>query len=179
VATVPRKNPMITPLSKIKDATLDALRHPRDTTGKVVEQARGTVAIGRNVAEGVLGQVAGQVSSRVRGGRGGPAGPAEPERPAAPVTPVPSEAPAPHGDPVATTAAKKEPAKKTAPTPADVAKKTATKAPAKKTPAKKPGAKKPAAKKSAAKKAEPKPAAKASDKPMEPKPAEKAPEKKS
>ena len=149
---MPRKNPLITPLSKIKDATLDALRHPRDTTGKVVEQARGTVAIGRNVAEGVLGQVAGQVSSRVRGGRGGPTGPAEPERPAAPVTPVPSETPAPHGDPVATTAAKKAPAKKTVPTPADVAKKTGTKAPAKKTPAKKSAATKSAAKKSAAKK---------------------------
>jgi hypothetical protein len=153
---VPRRNPLTAPLGKIKDAAFGAVRHPRQTADKVVEQARGTVAIGRSVAEGVVGHVAGQVTSRVGSGRDGRSESPRP-MPAAPVTPVPSEPPAPHGDPVAKTAARKAPAKKTtakkapaartpaakAPanktsaTPAAVAKKTTEKAPAKKTPAKK------------------------------------------
>jgi hypothetical protein len=124
---VPRRNPLTAPLGKIKDAAFGAVRHPRQTADKVVEQARGTVAIGRSVAEGVVGHVAGQVTSRVGSGRDGRSESPRP-MPAAPVTPVPSEPPAPHGDPVAKTAARKAPAKKTtakkAPA-ADLARKTA------------------------------------------------------
>jgi hypothetical protein len=156
---VPRRNPLTAPLGKFKDAAFGAVRHPRQTADKVVEQARGTVAIGRSVAEGVVGHVAGQVTSRVGGGRDAQPESPRPARPtpAAPVTPVPSEPPAPHGDQVAKTAAKKAPArkaaakkapatkpttaktpaKKTSATPADVAKKTAEKAPATKTAARK------------------------------------------
>jgi hypothetical protein len=73
------------PLQKLQDAVVgtvkDAVRHPVGTAGKAVSQAKETVAVGRTVAEqvvgGVVGGVAGGVAARVgrvaRGAAGTPA----------------------------------------------------------------------------------------------------------
>ena len=68
------------PLQKLQDAVVGtvkgAVRHPVGTAGKAVSQAKETVAVGRTVAEqvvgGVVGGVAGGVAARVgRVARGG------------------------------------------------------------------------------------------------------------
>jgi hypothetical protein len=92
------KIPLTTPLGKIKDTALGALRNPLGTAGKVVDQARGTASLGKSVAGGVVGGVVGQVSSRV------PVPGRHQARAPRPDTlrPVPSPAPAKqHGDPLA------------------------------------------------------------------------------
>ncbi|MGZ6784540.1 MAG: hypothetical protein ACXVF1_17830, partial [Nocardioidaceae bacterium] len=70
-----RKNP----LDSFKDAAFDALKHPRDTAEKAVEQAKSTVARGRMVAghvgkktmSGAAGRASGLLSRGTRGqGRG-------------------------------------------------------------------------------------------------------------
>jgi hypothetical protein len=137
-AAVTPKNPL-TPLNKLKDTAVDAVLHPKGTAGKVVEQAKGTAALGRHVVGGVASQVVEQVTSRVRGGSPAPTarGPESTTSPrrstgettettettARPTTEPPSKA---HGDPIA-------PSGKSASedTPAT------TRAPAKKSPAKK------------------------------------------
>ena len=104
---MPRKNPLTAPLGKIKDTALDAIKDPKGTAEKVVDQARGTASLGRSLAGGVVGQVAGQVASRVPKRRGT----SQTSTPPAPtVRPVPSEEPRPHGDPLQP--ATKAPAKK-------------------------------------------------------------------
>jgi len=52
------------PLGKLKDTAIGALRHPVGTAGKVVGQAKGTAALGRTVAGGVVSGVAAQVATR-------------------------------------------------------------------------------------------------------------------
>ena len=143
VESVPRKNPLTAPLGKIKDTAIDAIKDPRGTAEKVVDQARGTVSLGRSLAGGVAGQVASRVP-----GRRGTSEPAK-DRATPTVKAVPSEEPRPHGDPLQpssatkkATPAKKTPAKKS---PAKAAP-AAAKAPAEKTPAKKTPAKRTPAK---------------------------------
>jgi hypothetical protein len=57
------------PLQKLQDAVVgtvkDAVRHPVGTAGKAVSQAKETVAVGRTVAEQVVGGVVGGVASGV------------------------------------------------------------------------------------------------------------------
>lgn len=155
-----RKNPLVKPLSKLKDTALGAISDPKGTADKVVEQAKGAASLGKMVAEGV----AGEVVARTRGRKASDAPRAE-TAPAQPATAPPTKK---QGDPLVPTAKSAEPSPAEPPldkadkpaakkaTPADVAKKAAKKAPAKKaankSPAKKTSAKT-AAKKTAAKKA--------------------------
>ena len=151
-----RKNP----LTKITDLAADALKNPRETAEKAVDQVKETSAVARSLATRAAARASDTASalahhtraSRHRGSsdptptsKASPATP--PATKAAPSTPQPaaprSAGPQPAaesrkiaGDPV------KPPAKRTAP-------KTSA---AKKSPTKKAGAKKPAAKKQAARK---------------------------
>ncbi len=163
-----RKNP----LGKLVDTAVDALKNPVGTAGKVVDQARGTASLGKLAAEqvtkaaastalGTVGAVAERagVTRRKSSGRTDEAA-SPPTSPAdlRPVPPVNEPAHPPVDEtgtrpgPVASTTARKAPAKKAdGSTPAKKA--PAKKAPAKKAPAKKAPAKKAPAKKAAAKKA--------------------------
>ncbi|MGZ4479281.1 MAG: hypothetical protein ACXVW2_11760 [Nocardioidaceae bacterium] len=172
-----RKNP----LDSFKDAAFDALKHPRDTAEKAVEQAKSTVARGRMVAghvgkktmSGAAGRASGLLSRGTRGqGRGarttGWVGAEQPATGEPRLRPVPdvneaghpptaaeaaaTAAPAPEA-PAKKAPAKKAPAKKAPAKKAAAKKAAAKKAPAKKAPAKKAPAKKAAAKKTTAKKA--------------------------
>ncbi|MGZ4490438.1 MAG: hypothetical protein ACXVEU_06610 [Nocardioidaceae bacterium] len=169
-----RKNP----LDSFKDAAFDALKHPRGTAEKAVEQAKSTVARGRMVAGHVgkntmsraAGRASGLLSRGTRGqGRGarttGWVGAEQPATGEPRLRPVPdvneaghpptaaeaaaTAAPAPEA-PAKKAAAKKAPAKKTAAKKAPAKKTAAKKAPTKKAPAKKAAAKKTTAKKAAA-----------------------------
>lgn len=169
---MPRKNP----LGRIKDTALETLKHPRGAAEKAVGQARGTVAIGRMVADQVTSKATGVVISRLPGRQA-----THPTTEASQPTPAP-EAKAPEVKAPAPRTAETPAPTKTAETsidaaadvtevevtPADVARSVAKKAPAKKAPGKKaatrkptpsntPGAKlpprKPAAKKAPSKKA--------------------------
>ncbi len=133
-----RKNPF----TLIKDAAVETLHDPRAAAAKALEQAKGTVAVGKVLAE--------QVVERARGGRRQPesAGPAptqpmsdvpratEPAPADASTTPTPTPEAPTRPAPTKQAAAKKVPATKPAAT------STAKKAPAKKAPAKKASAKK-------------------------------------
>jgi hypothetical protein len=83
------KNPLSSPINKLKDTALGALKDPKGAAGKAVEQAKGTAALGRMVAEGV----AGQVVSRARGRKSADAPHAE--SPQAHLHAVPEPAPEP------------------------------------------------------------------------------------
>lgn len=182
---VPRKFPLSTPLSKLKDTAFDAVKDPKGTSERLIGQARGAAGVGRQLAEGLASQVVGQVSARTRGRRAADAPrAASPTQTHAVPSPTPRQA---QGDPVvphpATSAPSAEPVPTTEArvtarkaTPADVAKKaparksaakksTATKAPARKTPATKAPAKKAAAKKASATKAPARKAAPTTDGP--------------
>ena len=112
---MPRKNP----LGKIKDTTLGTLRDPKGTAEKAVGQARGTVALGRMVADQVTRSASGAVISRLPGRKPAPPRTKAPEKapekaPAEAAPPRPSAA-----QPAAKQApAKQAPAKKAAATPA-------------------------------------------------------------
>lgn len=159
------------PLGKIKDLTVDTLKHPIDAAGKAAGQARGAASVGKHLAGQATSLTAGAVSKLLQGKK-------------LTITPAPEPAPRP-GPAARPAAAKSEPVNVTeelgldpAPvakpevtdatatpvegepvtaidaaadvehvdvTPADVAKKVARKAPARKPAAKKaPAAKKPA-----------------------------------
>ncbi|HEU5036338.1 MAG TPA: hypothetical protein VFT70_05000 [Nocardioides sp.] len=114
------------PLQKLQHTvvgTVKAITHPVGTAGKAVEQARGTVSLGRTVAGQVGKTAVGAVTSRL--GHGGPATPAKvqevvPESPASlrsvPETPVtqtpPAKKPAAKKAPAKNAPAKKAPPKK-------------------------------------------------------------------
>ena len=157
-----RKNP----LEKLKDVTLDALKDPRGTAEKAVEQAKGTAHVGRMVAEQVSRTAvskAGEVAARANRSRKPARTPSAAPRAESPtglrsVPPVneaghpPQAAAAPTASPAPAkkAPAKKAPAKKTTAKKAPAKKATAKKTTAKKTPAKKTTAKKTTAKKKAA-----------------------------
>lgn len=61
-----RKNPV----GKLAETALSTLKDPKSAAEKVVEQAKGTVALGKVVAD-TAGSVAGQVVQRATGRRGG------------------------------------------------------------------------------------------------------------
>lgn len=97
------------PLQKLQDAVVDtvkgAVADPVGTAGKAVQQARGTIALGRSVAGQVSKGAAGAVTSRLHGHRSGaPAAPAAgstaaPERPAAPAPTAPAAKATPKATP--------------------------------------------------------------------------------
>lgn len=147
-----RKNPV----GKLAETALSTLKAPKAAAEKVVDQAKGTVALGRTVA-GTAGSMAGSVAGTVAGtvvnkatGRGRrtpvqvtpPSTPARPDlrsvprvnEPAhtQPTTRQPAEAAKKHGDVLETPTATRRPAAK-----APAKKATAKKAPAKKAPVKK------------------------------------------
>ncbi len=140
----------------LRNAALGAAKDPRGTSERVLGHAKGVAETGRQVAEGMVGQVTRQV--RRRRGTDAPraAAPAHRGPLAEPAAPRKAQ-----GDPLVEPAAPALPT----PTPADVAKKVAakkpatkkpgTKTPATKTPASKTTAKKPVAKKPVAKKPAP------------------------
>ncbi|MGZ6746081.1 MAG: hypothetical protein ACXVD0_09275 [Nocardioides sp.] len=105
------------PLGKIKDVAIGTLKDPRKSAESVVAQARGGVALGRGVMEGVVGQVSHRISERVGHS------PVPAPRPPAPEERAPRPA---HEEPAPTKAAptKAAPTKAPAsdvPTPAQVA----------------------------------------------------------
>jgi hypothetical protein len=51
------KNPIPKPVSKLVGTALGAITHPKDAAEKVVQQAKGTAALGKMVVEGVAEQV--------------------------------------------------------------------------------------------------------------------------
>ena len=163
------------PLGKTASIAIKSIRHPVSTTGKIVEQAKGTVALAKLVTEHVgkaAASLAAETASSVIEKAGGrksvdrrAATPTHPPRAESPTTlravpdvNEPAHVPA-ENHPVAKKAtakstakkatARKSPAKKTT---ATAKKSTAKKSPAKKTAAKKSPAKKTAAKKAPAKK---------------------------
>ncbi|MCW2767511.1 MAG: hypothetical protein JWO11_3470 [Nocardioides sp.] len=163
------------PLGKLKDTALETLKHPVETAEKAVEQARGTVGVGKMVASHVtksagtrVARVVGAVASLRPGAKRSSAphaGPAEAAAPAPTQSPQPVKAQADVVEPLVrkqAATARRAPAKKAAPvtsidkgakdvevdvTPADIAKVVAKKAPAKKAAARKSAARRaPAAK---------------------------------
>lgn len=151
------KIPLTGPLGKIKDSALEALKDPKGTAEKVVEQARGTASVGKSLAGGVVGGVVEQVSSRVPGRRPqhGPAAPetARAERSESPVKEHGDALRDPAGSGVEDTAVGRPQASKATAKKATGKKTTAKTAPATKAPAKKATAKKTPAKKAPTKRA--------------------------
>jgi hypothetical protein len=144
------------PIGRLADSAISSIKDPLGTAGKVVEQAKGTAALGKMVAEqvgksaiskatGTAGAVVGRASGRKpTGDKGGVADAMtegaslrsvpdvnEPAHTTEPSAERATESTKQHGDPMrkpARTAAKKAPAKKTA------VKKAPAKRPAAKTP---------------------------------------------
>ena len=170
------------PLGKVAGTALSSIRHTVSTAGKVIGQAKGTAALGRDVT-GQVGKAAASKAVKTAGGIVGrgkgrpsspPAAPAQKQtaRATSPATlrPVPdvneaghtpaenrtTEPPKQHGDPLADltpTVGTSPPAEDTPAKEAAPKKAAAKKAPAKKAAAKKAPAKKAVAKKAPAKKA--------------------------
>jgi hypothetical protein len=135
------------PLGAIRDLALDALKHPRGTAEKAVDQAKGTAALGR-LAVGQLSRTAVATAARAVGGMVGggaerlegetPDGSSGPRADLRPVPPV-NEPAHPTTEPpaaVAVDAPAKQQGDPTAPNPISPARRaTAKKTAAKKTPA--------------------------------------------
>jgi hypothetical protein len=151
---VARKNPV----GKLAETALSTLKDPKAAAGKVVEQAKGTVALGRAVADtaaSAVGKAAGKKSDRK--GRAAASTVTSPRTPVrtepkspADLRPVPDVTEPATSQPAAP--AKKQGDALAEETKAATAQKRAKKAPAKKAAAKKAPAKKAAAKKAPAKK---------------------------
>lgn len=61
------------PVGKLAETALSTLKDPKGAAGKLVDQAKGTVALGRLVADtagAVVGKAAGEATGRLRGKRG-------------------------------------------------------------------------------------------------------------
>ena len=133
-------------LGRIKATALGTIKDPAGVAGKAVDQAKGTVARGKLVADHVTKSASGVVISRLPGRRATPKAPGAPA--SAPTPPVQGTSVAPEV-PAKKAPAKKAPAaKKTTTsidaaadpsavdvTPADVAGSVARKSPARRTPA--------------------------------------------
>jgi hypothetical protein len=117
------KFPLERQLNRVKDAAMEALADPRGAAGKALEQAKGTAAFGRMVAE----QVGRSAAQKAIVTAGAVAGHAVAGRPGRRTRPAPTHSDAPRA---ATAPAKKTPAKKV-----PAKKVSAKKVPAKKTPA--------------------------------------------
>ena len=132
-----------TPLQKLQDTIVGtvkgAVTHPVDTAGKAVEQAKGTISVGRVVAGQVVKGAADVVTSRLPGRHGGGATTTHaPDRTPEVSRPAPASTATTERAPAKKAPAKKAPAKKAPPKKAPANKPAAKKAPAKPTPVKPP-----------------------------------------
>jgi hypothetical protein len=148
-------------LGKIKDVAVGtvrgAVKDPGGTAGRALDQAKGTLAFGKSMAEQFVKTAAGKATGR---SEPGPAASLKTEAAPKPATPTTPAGPEPEVTPsdVARVVEKKSPAEKAAARTSAAKKapaKTAASTPGAKLPAKKTAAKKTAAKKTAAKRTAP------------------------